>query len=108
MDAWSPDQIETLRGSGPAENRWLEILEAAALLYLDERDRILCTLSRNDGEWTEGNITKSNRKRLKVLYSLMDDAADGLVDDQQTLNLIWGVLDRICTTNGYTPTVWEP
>ena len=107
LNYWSPARIEEFRAQGEAERYSLERIEAAALLYLNERDCVLCEMSANDGEWPEGTgILKKRRKRMKVLYSIMKDEADGCVPELEELDLIWGVLHSMCDRLDYTACVW--
>ncbi len=107
MTPWTVDQMEALRSKGLCESRYLQRIEAAALLFLNERDDLLCEMSRNDGEWpNRTGIARKRVKRMKVLRGILEDQADGLVAYEDTTELIWGVLDRICEEYGFDPTVW--
>lgn len=104
---WSPEQIEAFRSQGEGEAYSLERIEAAAVLYLHERDCVLCEMSANDGGWPDGTgIIKKRRKRMKVLYGIMKDEADGCVSELEELDLIWGVLHLACDRLDYTACVW--
>ncbi len=104
---WSPERIEEFRSKGAPEAYSLERIEAAALLYLYERDCVLCEMSANDGEWPDGTgILKKRRKRMKVCYSIMKEEADGCVSKLEELDLIWGVLHRICDRLEYDAVPW--
>ena len=95
------------RAQGEAERFSLERIEAAALLYLNERDCVLCEMSANDGEWPDGSgIKKKRRKRMKMLYDIMANEADGCVSAMEETDLIWGVLHRICVQYEFDATPW--
>lgn len=105
---WSPGRIEEFRAKREAERLYLERIEAAALLYLYERDCMLCEMSAMEGEWPEGTgILKKRRKRMKMLYGIMKEQADGCVSEIEELDLIWGVLHRLCDRLDYTACVWS-
>ncbi len=105
---WTPAQIEELRSSGKGERYALERLEAAALLFLNERDALLCSMSAMDGEWPEdAGIDKKRVRRLRVLMGIINEEADGTVSEQDEYDLVSGILDLICETHRYDAVVWD-
>ncbi len=102
--AWTPKQIEAFRKQGKCERHALEMIEAAALLYLTTRDSLLCELSRVDGEW-EPYQTKKMAKRLRMLGLILREEADSAMD--QPCYLLSGILNRICESHDFAACVWD-
>ena len=105
---WTSEQIEALSAKGECEVRDVTRIEAAAALYLYERDDLLCYISRMSGEWPNRNIPRKRIKRMNVLREIMEDyAAKILGRDGDPYGLVCGILDIACERYGYDPVVWD-
>lgn len=83
---------------------YLVLLRAILLVWHDVRDRLLCSLSADDGEWP-GEDTKAMRGHLREMKTLMRLAvsySEGLVEEESVLPLIWNILDHQAKIHGYT------
>jgi hypothetical protein len=104
-NVWSAAQIEALRNP---DLHGLERLEAACLLYLEERDNLLCEMSAHDGEWpANSGFKRERRKKMKWLMRIVKNEADGLAAAEDQYWLICGVLEAIAKKHGYAPVVWQ-
>lgn len=83
---------------------YLQLLEAAALLWLDARDHVLCGLSMDSNEWPE-EMPIDKLTECRQLMESMKDYAESAVEEKETRPLIWGVLNRIARKCQYTTSV---
>lgn len=74
-------------------------------MWLDQRDRVLCNLSVEDGEWPEP-VKGSCRKQLKRMGRLMklaEEYAEQLGEDGlEGRDIVWKALDELAGKYGYT------
>lgn len=81
----------------------VSLMRAAALLWLDARDKILCALSAEDGEWVESLAdAKEQLESMGRFMDLMHHHAGNAVDESDGLWLIFEVLTEQATLRKYT------
>jgi len=94
------DAAHELQALAAEDSGYGMLLRAALLLWLDTRDRLLCSLSCEDGEWPEGPDLRGMTKSMRCLMKLATMYADMV--SENALTLIWALLDEQAAFHGYT------
>lgn len=104
---WTAKMIRAVEKAGIGEALCIKKIRAAALLYLDERDQILCEMNA-DEEWPIGSgIKKKRNKRMKMLYRMMIESASEYFNQDSTDSLVSEILHQTCEKLKYTAVVWN-
>jgi len=100
-----------INAEAPLGAEYARLLRAAALLWLDARQHLLCNLSAeiDDGEWPEtgahleaGRLLDSMRTAMETMQRVASSVSNEPID------LVWAALDETAALCNYQPNVnWE-
>jgi len=77
--------VAALEKLGPGEAKSVKLLRGLCFNIIEIRSNLLCCLSAEDGEWTEGRGLAGYGKQYRVLMKLALRIAEGCTEDSEWL-----------------------
>ena len=95
--------LDTLRAGGAAEARLMTLVEAACLSALDTRSHLLCVLSAESEEWSDGESLVDLSKEYRCLMAVAwRTARDGWNNPEDVVN---AMMERLAEREGWPTTL---